>query len=205
MSRIASLEMSPHMRRIALLVLGLCSMAWASGCCCWCHKHYSRCDDGDGYYAEDGRRSKKQMRRAEKLERKRGGRRDRSDDDDGVCGNCCSACCDGGCSMGCPSTFDGGMMGGCASGNCGPGGCASGNCGAQQTFGGQQTYNGTPFDPNAGWTIQSTTSHPVGNEPVLAPPSSPGAPTTPTPGRAQGWVPSSAPAPGPVPPVSYNR
>jgi hypothetical protein len=67
-------------------------------------------------------------------------------------------------------------------------------------------YNGTPFPPGEGWTLQSTTSHPIGNEPVPAPGSTP-TPITPIPSRAQGWTnPSSAPVPAPVPPpVSYNR
>ena len=105
--------------------------------------------------------------------------------------------------------MNGAPMGGCA--NCGPNQSMGGMA---QNFGGMpQNYTGTPFDPNAGWTIQSTTSTPVGNEPVMAPPSSQGVtPITPVQPRAQGqgWAPSvnpsPAPASGPVPPpVSYSR
>jgi len=93
-------------------------------------------------------------------------------------------------------TYDGAMMNGGSMG----GGCASGNCGSTQ-----QAYGGMPFDPGSGWTIQSTTTHPVGNEPTMAPPSTPATPISPPGAQSQGWGPSSAPSPGPVPPVSYNR
>jgi hypothetical protein len=68
------------------------------------------------------------------------------------------------------------------------------------------TYGGMPFNPGDGWTIQSTTSHPVG-EPTPAPGASP-APLVPIPATtSQGWTsPSITPSPAPVPPpVGYNR
>lgn len=80
------------------------------------------------------------------------------------------------------------------------GGCASGNCGSTQTYG------GLPFDPSEGWTVQSVTSHPVGNEPTPAPASVP-TPAAPVPQKSTGWTPSasSAPSPGPTPPTIMNR
>jgi hypothetical protein len=97
-------------------------------------------------------------------------------------------------------TYDGGAAMG--------GGCASGNCGSM-TSSGMPMYSGTngmPFPPGEGWTIQSSTSHPIGNEPVQAPGSA-ATPITPPPSNSQGWTnPSSVPVPAPVPPpVSYNR
>jgi hypothetical protein len=191
------------MKRISLLVLGLCATAWASGCCC-CHgyySHYSDCDDG--VYVQREHRSRRNRHRHAKGER--------CDIDNGdCCGNCCDGCCDGSVGSGpsLPMTYDGAMMNGASMGGCT-------NCGPNQTVSGiPQNYAGTPFDPSAGWTIQSTTSTPVGNEPVMAPPSSSSGvtPITPVQPRAQGqgWAPSVNPAPvpssGPVPPpVSYNR
>ena len=197
------------MKRISLLMLGLWATAWASGCCC-CHGYYTRyaeCDEG--YAMREPRVRGRQHRHH---------RRDKGEkcDVDGNCGdymdNCCDPCCDGSVGGGpalpmSPSTYDnsGAMLPGAPSG-----GCAA--CGTTQSFGGTPLmYGGMPFDPGSGWTIQSTTSTPVGNEPVLAPPSSQAAtPITPAAPKiqGQGWAPSpsSAPSPGPVPPpVSYNR
>jgi hypothetical protein len=89
-------------------------------------------------------------------------------------------------------TYDGGVSMG--------GGCAAGNCGSATMS------SGMPFPPGEGWTIQSTTSHPIGNEPHAAPGWSP-TPITPATSNTQGWTnPSSVPVPAPVPPpVSYNR
>ena len=191
--RIAFLEMSRNMKQISLLVLGLCATTWASGCCWWCcngyYSRYSDCDDG--YVVSEGRHHRRHHRR-------------HRDDDENRCvngdGNCCnSCCCDG--MAGAPTSGDGGAMmnGGCA------------NCGTNQAFGGTaQNYGGMPFDPGAGWTVQSMTTSPAGNEPVLAPPSTPATPVTPGPARAQGWAPTVNPAPTPAqglvpPPMSYNR
>jgi hypothetical protein len=181
------------MKRISLLVLGLCATAWASGCCCWCHGYYSRYSDcDDGYAVREGRHHRRHRHRHH------------DDDDDDRCvigdGNCCDPCCDG--SMGSGPVMPGASMGT---------GCAT--CGTAQAFGGAMpTYGGMPFDPGSGWTIQSTTSTPVGNEPVQAPPSSstPSTPVTPPAARAQGWAPTINPTPTPAPglvppPTSYNR
>jgi hypothetical protein len=211
------------MRRISLLILGLCTLAWATGCC---HSYYSRYHDWDDSCSngQDRCRGRHHHRRSDRTARTDRG--DSYDDFDNGCGDCCDSCCD--CCAGNsgqpaapsqPSSYDGstGMTGGgCASGNCAQGaimngtpmsgGCASGNCGSSTP-----TYGGMPFDPADGWTIQSTTTHPVGNEPVPAPAASGGTPVTPANRAAQGWVPSSgstssAPTPAPVPPpVSYNR
>ncbi len=190
------------MKRISLLVLGLCATVWASGCCC-CHGYYSRYSDcdGDGYVVREGRHHRRHRHR-------------HRDDDDDRCvigdGNCCDPCCDGSMSScpampGAPMTYDGGsaMMNGT--------GCAT--CGTAQAFGGATASDGgMPFDPGSGWTIQSTTTTPAGNEPVQAPPSSsvPSTPISPPASRAQGWAPTISPAPTPAPglvppPVSYNR
>jgi len=186
------------MIRFSLLILGLCTAAWASGCCC---SYHSRACDWDDSCVQNQPRAKGRGKRHRRADRVDGV--NRCDGEDGSGGDCCDCCCDsccGGSGAGAgqsvipstPPTYDSGAMM--------QGGCATGNCG--QT----QTYSGTPFDPSAGWTIQSTTSHPVGNEPVMAPASSPATPITPGPGQSQGWGPSSAPSPGPVPPpVSYNR
>ncbi len=215
-SRIASLEMSRLMKRISLLVLGLCTVAWTTGCC---HSYYSRYHDRDDSCSCDhehgrGRHKHRRGDKADKASRQDG--YGEFDDATGG-GDCCDSCCD--CGAGhsqqsatpaAPYMGSGEMMGGgCASGNCGQGatmggGCASGNCGSST-----QNYGGLPFNPADGWTIQSTTTRPVGNEPVMAPGSTV-TPIAPSERAAQGWVPSagssSAPVPAPVPPpVSYNR
>lgn len=205
------------MKRISLLALGLCTL-WASGCCCPYYSRHAQCDDYYAYAQEDSCvEDYREPRRKGRHKRRRRDKGDRCDVADCSCGNCCgdcgSSCCDGGCgtcgSTGSPSfpmSYDsaGAPMGG---------GCASGNCGhSQVTNNSGQMYGGMPFDANSGWTIQSTTSRPVGNEPIMAPPSS-ATPITPAPSRSQGWVPasspsavpSSAPSPGPVPSVSYGR
>ena len=193
------------MKRIALLLLGLCTIAGDWGCCC---SYYSRqCEWDDTCVQGQPRARKHGKRRRRRADRVDGV--DRCDGDDCSCDDCCDCCCDSWCnatgaSTGQPvipsatPTYDSGAMM--------QGGCATGNCGTTQT------YSGTPFDPSAGWTIQSITSHPVGNEPVMAPgatpitPSAPATPITPAPAQSQGWVPSSAPSPGPVPPpLSSNR
>jgi hypothetical protein len=198
-STIASLEPGRAMKRISLLILGLCTTAWASGCCC---SYYSRANDWDDSCVQNQPRCKGRGRRNRRADRVNGV--NRNDGEDGSNGDGCNCCCDSCCGASgagtgqpalpsSPPTYDSGAMM--------QGGCATGNCGQMQT------YSGTPFDPSAGWTIQSTTSHPVGNnEPVMAPASSPATPITPSQGQSHGWAPSSAPSPGPVPPpVSYNR
>ena len=197
------------MKRISLLLLGLCITAWTEGCCC-CQPYYSRYADGDDSCDQAA------YRRRGRHRRHRADRGDQCANDDGYGGDCCDSCCDscGGqvgsagqfAPMSGQMSYDGGMptMGGCAGGNCAQGammngGCASGNCGSAQTYGAM------PFDASSGWTIQSTTSHPVGSEPVPAPPSG-ATPITPAARQTQGWMPSSAPSPGPVPPpVGMNR
>ena len=210
------------MKRISLLALGLCA-TWASGCCWpyYCPRH-AQCDDSYAYAQQDSCVEEyREPRRKGRHKRRRGDKGNRCDAADGCCGDCCgdcgSSCCDGGCgncgstgSSSFPMSYDGAgssMGGGCASGNCGNNTQVT-NSPMQQG----QMYGGMPFDANSGWTIQSTTSRPVGNEPIMAPPSS-ATPINPAPARSQGWVPasapssvpSSAPSPGPVPPVSYNR
>lgn len=183
-----TLETSRSMKCISLLALWLCAATWASGCCC--HSYYSRCADFDDGcdYASSGKRCKSRHARGE-----RHGRRSKCDDD------CCcdSCCCEGGNTGTVPQTYDGGpMMQG--------GGCSSGNCGTTSM---PMTYGGMPFNPGDGWTLQSTTSRPVG-EPVPAPSAS-SSPLVPIPATTSqgGWsAPSTAPVPAPVPPpVSYNR
>lgn len=186
------------MKRIFLLCLWLCTAAWATGCC---HSYYSRYNDcDDGYCCSHPRKHGRNRRcRAEK------GTRGYWDDGCGDC--CCDQCCgDGGFGAGMP--VDGAPMmsgAGCAGGNCAQGGmsggCASGNCAT-----GTPTYGGMPFNPADGWTIQSTTSHPIGNEPVPAPSSGTPTPVNPPTSSSQGWTtPSSVPAAPVPPPVSYNR
>jgi len=198
------------MKRILLLALGLSSF-WTSGCCWYYSRHacWDDCYVGEDSCNDEYREPRRKARRKRRRERNRcevadcGG--------DCCCGSCCGSCCgpicgsccDMGCSTcgpnGCNVSVDGGPV---------MGGCPSGNCNVQTTNGSGQMYGGLPFDANSGWTLQSTTSHPAG-EPVQAPPSS----ATPISPRAQGWVPastpmvtpSSAPSPGPVPPVSYSR
>jgi hypothetical protein len=87
-----------------------------------------------------------------------------------------------------------------------PGGCASGNCGSPTTSSTMPMYGGMPFNPGDGWTIQSTTSQPIGNEPYPVP-ASPATPVKPRATSSQGWsTPSNEPAPASVPPpVSFNR
>ena len=201
------------MKRISLLALGLCA-TWASGCCCSYYSRHAQWDDSCAQAQDSCVEEYREPRRKGRHKHRRGDKGNRCEVADGGCGECCNSCCDGGCSncgpAGSPSlpmTYDsaGATMGG---------GCASGNCGTtQQTSNNSgQMYGGMPFDANSGGTIQSTTSHPVGNEPIMAPPSS-GTPITPAPARSQGWVPasspsaapSSAPSPGQLPPVSYNR
>jgi hypothetical protein len=82
-------------------------------------------------------------------------------------------------------------------------GCASGNCGSSTT----PMYGGMPFNPGDGWTVQSMTSHPVGNEPYPVPATSAPTPVNPSTTSSQGWsTPSNTPAAAPVPPpVSFNR
>ncbi|MGE5192331.1 MAG: hypothetical protein ACM3U2_07485 [Deltaproteobacteria bacterium] len=196
------------MKRISLLVLSLCATAWASGCCC-CgyYSRYSDCTDDVCVQSEHRHHGRHRHRRRDKGERCEIG-------DGDCCGNCCDPCCDGSVGSGpaiptAPMTYNGGsaMLNGAPA----TGGCAT--CGTAQAFGGTvQNYGAMPFDPGSGWTIQSMTSTPVGNEPVMAPPSSstPGTPITPAPARTQGWAPtinpSSTPSQGTVPPpVSYNR
>jgi hypothetical protein len=202
------------MKRISLLVLGLCATAWASGCCC--HGYYSRYSECDDTYVQResrvrGKHRNRRSDRAEKCNIEDGGV-------GGCCDSCCESCCDGSGGTGptlpsSPMTYDNGsamlhgapMGGGCAA--CG----TAGNSMPMSSGMPQQMYGGMPFDPGQGWTIQSTTSTPAGNEPVMAPPSTPNTPITPAPARTHGWAPatvtpSSAPSPGPVPPpVSYNR
>jgi hypothetical protein len=102
------------------------------------------------------------------------------------------------------------MGGGCASGNCGPTSMSTGMpmySGNGFNGTGYSATGGMPFPPGEGWTLQSTTSRPIGNEPVAAPGSTP-TPITPIPATSHGWTnpSSSAPNPAPVPPpVSYNR
>lgn len=219
------------MKRISLFLLGLCTIAWTSGCCC--HSYYSRYSECSESYAcnDSGRtgKTKKHKHRHRgkdgQCEGEEGCSGDGSGDD---CDNCCNSCCNcegnSGGNVG-PQFAPvpaGAMYGnpmpmmaspGCAGGNCAQGammqgsvpmsgGCASGNCGAQTYEGTPQTFGSLPFDSNSGWTIQSTTTRPVGSEPVQAPPSS-GTPTPVYP-PAQSSSPSNSSAPVP-PPVSYNR
>jgi hypothetical protein len=206
------------MKRISLLALALCA-TWASGCCCPYYSRHAYWDDSCVQAQDSCPEEYREPRRKGRHKRRRGDKGNRCEVADNCggdcCDSCCGSCCDGGCSScgptGSPSlpmTYDG-------AGSTMGGGCASGNCGMSQTQtpgSSGQMYGGMPFDANSGWTVQSTTSHPVGNEPILAPPSS-GTPITPAPARSQGWVPasspssnpSSAPSPGPVPPVSYSR
>jgi len=194
------------MKRIALLFLALSTAAWATGCCC-CHPYYSRYDYDDSC-------AQGQPRQRGRLRHQRGDRGDRCDQADGSCGDCCDSCCNSCCNGMGGGQFQSSygsapMMGSCAGGTCAGammnGGCASGNCESAQTYG------GLPFDPSEGWTVQSVTSHPVGNEPTPAPASTPSsAPTgasVPVPQRSTGWNPSasSAPLPGPVPPTIMSR
>jgi len=183
------------MKRISLLALWLCTAAFLTGCC---HSYYSRCADFDDGcdYGHSAKRCKGKRCRGER--HSRGG-------DDCCCDSCC---CDGGANGSGPQTYDGasGMQGGgCNNGNCGPGGCSNGNGGTTSM---PMTYGGMPFNPGDGWTLQSTTSRPVGGEPVPAP-SAPTAPLVPIPATTSqgGWsAPSIVPVPAPVPPpVSYNR
>ena len=191
--------MSRQMKRISMMLLCLCAAAWTSGCC---HSHYSRyadCDNG----CESNQPQKRFRNRHCRTDRAgRGGRNDTCDEG---CPDCCNSC--GGESAahsgqsGPPMTYDGGAaMGGS--------GCASGNCGTSMSGGTPMSSgnSGMPFPPGEGWTIQSTTSHPIGNEPYQAPGSSP-TPITPSHSNSQGWTsPASVPVPAPVPPpVSYNR
>ena len=189
------------MKRISMLLLCLCAAVLTSGCC---HSHYSRHADWD-----DGCDCNQPQKRSRNRHCRtdRAGRSGRTDSgDEGSCGDCCNSCCgESGAhpgQSGQPMTYDGGTaMGGS--------GCASGNCGSTSMSGGtpmSSGNNGMPFPPGDGWTIQSTTSHPIGNEPFQAPGSNP-TPITPSPSNAQGWTnPSSVPVPAPVPPpVSYNR
>lgn len=200
------------MKRISLLVLALWTAVHATGCC---HSYYTRCcDRDDSCHAAHRGRGRHRHSRGD-----RGNAIDGCDVDGGFCSDGCDCCCDAGSygqpiAPAQPASYSGAVMGsGCAGGNCAQGammngvpmsgGCASGNCGSMQT------YAGTPFDPSAGWTIQSTTSHPASSEPVPAPAISPATPITPAPSSpaspSTGWAPSpgsSAPVP---PPVSFNR
>lgn len=199
------------MKRIVLLFFVLSTAAWATGCCC-CHPYYSRYDCDDGY-------AQRQPRYRGRLRHQRGDRGERYDGQDGCYGDGCDSCCNSCCPMSggaqihnsaSPMTYEGSPMMGTCAGSCAGGmmngGCASGNCGEVP-----QTYGGLPFDPSEGWTVQSVTSHPVGNEPTPVPGSVPTpatpAPSTPVPQRSTGWTPSasSAPVPGPVPPTIINR
>ncbi len=181
------------------MLLCLCAAAWTSGCC---HSHYSRCGDWDENCESDQpqKRSRSRRCRADKTCRNSG--RNNCDD---CCSDCCNSCCgESGMQPGQstpPMTYDGGAAMG--------GGCASGNCGSTTMSNGTPMYSGNgnmPFPPGEGWTIQSTTSHPIGNEPHAVPASTP-TPITPPSSASQGWSnPSSAPNPAPVPPpLSYNR
>ena len=183
------------------MLLCLCAAAWTSGCC---HSHYSRCGDWDENCESDQpqKRSRSRRCRADKTGRNNGRNNNNCDD---CCSDCCNSCCgEAGVPQGQsspPMTYDGGAALG--------GGCASGNCGSTTMSNGMPMYSGNsgmPFPPGEGWTIQSTTSHPIGNEPVQAPGSTP-TPITPSSSASQGWSnPSSVPTPAPVPPpVSYNR
>jgi hypothetical protein len=200
-SSFVSLETSRSMKRISLLVLWLGTGAFLTGCC---HSYYSRCADFDDGCCDAGHSAKRCRGK-----RCRGEHRARGGDD---C--CCDSCCGDGGAMGTsPQTYDGGpAMQGSGCNNCGPGGCTGGNGGTSSmpmTYGGSMpmTYGGMPFNPGDGWTVQSTTSRPVGGEPIPAPGST-STPLVPIPATSQGsWsAPSIAPVPAPVPPpVSFNR
>lgn len=187
--------MGRQMKRISLTLLCLCMAAWTSGCC---HSHYSRCGDWDDNCDcnQTPKRSRTRNCRGDRCQR--GGRNNGCNDCCNDCNPCCGESGNFSPQSSPPMSYDGGAAMG--------GSCASGDCGSTSMSGSMPMYSGTPFPPGEGWTIQSTSSHPVGNEPFPAPGSSP-TPITPTPARAQGWTnPSSAPNPAPVPPpVSYNR
>ncbi|MBI3861695.1 MAG: hypothetical protein HY290_07350 [Planctomycetia bacterium] len=177
------------MKRIFLLCLWLCTSACATGCC---HSYYSRCNDCDDGYACNHSRKHCRHKHCRGDRGARGGRMDGCDDCCGDC--CCDQCCDGGfAGQGMP--VDGSAM------MSGPG-CAGGNCSSTTP-----TYSGMPFNPGDGWTIQSTTLQPIGNEPFPAPAAANPTPVNPPTTSSQGWTtPSSVPNPAPVPPpVSYNR
>jgi hypothetical protein len=195
------------MKRISMLLLCLCAAAWTSGCCCSHYSRYADCDDG---YDCNQHLKRSRHRRSRSDRVGRSGTMDACCDD-GCCGDCCDSCCGDSAAQpgqsGPPMTYEGGaaMGGGCASGNCGSTAMSSGVPSGVPMYSGT---NGMPFPPGEGWTIQSTTSHPIGNEPHPAPGSNSTPITiTPAPSNTQGWTnPSSVPVPAPVPPpVSYNR
>jgi hypothetical protein len=206
------------MKRIVLIVMGLCAASWTTGCCHPCHSYSNCVDSCQPWYGSDdgGDCHKHRHRLSKKLKR--------SKDCDS-----CSDCCDD-CSMQCcdnmqgvsPSAVapagqfmgaDGGAMMGdgcqqCIGGNTtmmpgnGQAGCA--NCGTQ-TYG-TQSFNGVPFDPMAGWTIQPSPGTSTSNEPTPAPPADGNGTMTPVPSRGQTAPinPGVAP-PVPTPPASARR
>ena len=203
------------MMRISLLCLCLCTTAWASGCC---HGYYSRNSECDEGFCCNQPRKQPRHRHCKADRGSRGGRQNGCDYANNDC--CGDSCCgDGGYSGG--MSMDGAPMmqgAGCSGGNCSQGassgGCASGNCGNGNGPGNgtgmssnAPVYGGMPFNPGDGWTVQSTTSHPVGNEPFPVPANTVPTPVTPPATSSQGWTtPSSVPNPAPVPPpVSFNR
>ncbi len=185
------------MKRISLLCLCLCAAISATGCC---HSYYSRNSECDGgYCCNQGRKQPRNRRcRADKANR-----------------GCNQDCCDGGCDQCCGEGGCSGGMSADGSQMTTPGqGCASGNCGTSMPTGmptgmssGTPMYSNMPFNPGDGWTVQSTTSQPVGNEPYPAPATTVPTPVNPPTTSSQGWTqPSSVPNPAPVPPpVSFNR
>ena len=108
------------MKRISLLLLGLCTIAWSTGCCCY--PYCSRHRDWDDSCVQN------QTRQRGRHRNRRAARADQYDAENGVSGDCCDSCCDGnyGGSGTAPMTYDGAMGGGCAGGNCAQGAMMNG-------------------------------------------------------------------------------